>query len=303
MTRVITSLEEGVEYAAPILTQLRSIGLGAPTAAGGFIRDLSAGIQPKDLDIFASISRNGLEADLAAAGELLGCVWTPLGGAYAEGLSVFESVYPADSDKLPIQLILTPRNESHPLEFDIGICEQFLFTGEDAVYRSVVANRDIRNMTLTILRTQDSFWTTRNFTNNEHERASLPQFVEHLRRVMAKYPDHTPVMGVNFLSTTWGRAVYEHLVQENIFGDPRTLFPAQGQDAQGDEVRQQDGAEGGRLTGRAIDFAILDDEAGAGALRDTAQVQPRPAGLPESVFDLIARAYANQADTGVPRAI
>lgn len=274
MTQVITSLEQGVSIAQEALRKLQQNNQHA-SLAGGFLRDITAGIQPKDMDFYMDVTRQGIEAELVAHGEALGCTWNEVGGAYDHGLSVYESVG-LPEDQFPVQLIFTPRGEVHPLLFDIGICEQYMWNPNMTyIDRSALAKRDIENKTLTVNLTADSFRTQ---MFGEPERvdllAGMQQFLGHLRRVMEKFPDHRVVFSQRFIQTPWGREVYDILIQENIIGDPRTLFPAQGQEPSGDEVRQQDGATGG--IGYARSTTASYTEAVTSALRDRAQVQSRP---------------------------
>lgn len=274
MTQAVISLDEGLEIARDVLGKIRGVNRNA-VLCGGFPRDVQLGVAPKDIDVFIT-TNNGSLAE--ASGMLVALGYSSMrklgadDDTYEEGLTVFELTKPGS---YPIQLIFSPAQSPHPLKFDFGLCEIFLWAADEAFDSSRAYKSDVANKTLTIKRGRDSY-AEQKFINPGSQLLSakdLEKFLDHMHRLMAKYPEHRVIMCAEYLKQEQGRQLYNYLVQEGYFEDPRALFPTQRRDIEGDEVRLQDGGEGGAEVG-GLQPAAVGAEAIPGGVPDQPQVQP-----------------------------
>ena len=296
MTLQITSFDHGLEVALATVKKIDTLGFQF-VMAGGFLRDIDHGVQPKDMDLFfrgvpngaGQTGTQGIDAAAKAVFDLLGHTYKKFTAdtenEYPNTMVVFESVEVPDGD-FPVNLMFTAPGTSHPIQFDIGLCNIQLYKANDLfmvdgerwrIHRDWMYANDEDNKTLTVHCIHDQYTLMYSPDVPEFEPAMV-RFLGHMRRVMAKYPDYTPTISLNYLDQPEGAQVYERLIQENIFGDPRTLLPAERQAVDWDEFRQPDREEG--LGQVELNFAR--GEAGPDLVQATldriqrrAQVQPR----------------------------
>ena len=295
MTQAVISLEAGLEIASSVLRDLKNYNRSA-VLAGGFLRDIQLGVAPKDLDFYISAApEEGVDHQAMMALHAMGCdgfrKLGPEDHNYAEGLNVYEALHTVTG--YPVQLIFTPPFMEHPLKFDFGLCESYMWGPEHGINNSGNFNRDVRDNTLTILCGRDSF--AQQMTPTETLTAKeLESFIGHLNRMQYKYPERQLVMSANFIATVHGRQVYNHLIEEGYIEDPRALFPTQRREPEGDEVRLEDGAEGGGEVG-GQQHPDVGPEAEARGIPDIPQVQP---GFGGRAFDAawIEEVLANARD-------
>lgn len=277
MTQAVISLDEGLAIARDVIGKIRAIN-NAAVLCGGFPRDVQLGVAPKDIDVFITSSVGSRPMDEAIQ------MFTALGyfgfrelgaedGTYEDGLTVFELT---KVDSYPIQLIFSPSDKPHPLKFDFGICEAYLWAADEAFETSRAYKQDVENKLLTIRRGRDSYVDqVVGFQDGLLTAKEIDKFLDHMNRLKAKYPEYRVVMCAEYLKRDQGRQLYNYLVQEGYFEDPRALFPTQRRDVEGDEVRLQDGREGGAEAG-VVQPVEVGAEAIPGGVPDQPQVQPRP---------------------------
>ena len=277
MTQAVISLDEGLAIARDVLGKIKDVNRDA-VICGGFPRDVQLGVAPKDIDVFIT-SGVGIPPGVEANRMFAALGYTgirELGGAdatYEDGLTVFELT---KEGSYPIQLVFSPPYSPHPLKFDFGICETYLWSDNETFENSNSHQRDVLNKTLTIRRGRDSYVEQGlGQLDSRLTDKDIEKFLDHMHRLTAKYPEHRVVMCAEYLKREQGRQLYNHLVQEGYFEDPRALFPTQRRDVEGDEIRLQDGREGGAEAG-TIEPAEVGAEAIPGGVPDQPQVQPRP---------------------------
>ncbi|AUX83668.1 hypothetical protein FDJ32_gp39 [Pseudomonas phage NV1] len=320
MTLQITSFDHGMEVALATVHKIDALGYKF-VLAGGFMRDIDNGVQPKDMDFFfqgvpngpGQTGSEGVDAAAKAVFDVLGHTYRKFTAQtdqeYPEGLIVYESVEVPDGD-FPANLIFTAPGTQHPVEFDIAFCNIQLYKGMAflhnpgdelwKVHRGYQYEADKEQKLLTVNGIHDQYTLMYSPERPAFEPAMV-RFLGHLRRVMEKYPDHRPVIGMYYIEDEEGRKVYNRLIEENIFGDPRQVLPAERQVIDWDEFRQPDREEG--LGQAELQFArgvAGPDfvEATLARLRDIPQVQPRPAVEDEWAGE--APAWAGAAPNVVP---
>lgn len=242
----VTSLEQGIELARPVLTAIQTVRRDA-ALAGGYCRDIDNGVQPKDMDIYLTHGNQTFDILVAQVAAVTGHTFRLVGAAeegnaYPDGLTVYETVTKPE-DAFPINLMFTARE--HHLTFDTGLCDIYWLGGERNLNRSTSYNHDREQQLITINRFRDSYQEQRdpNFslTGNE-DLAAVRRVAAHVRRIKEKYPEYGVALNANLARRRNFNEIYEVLIEEQIIGDPRTLLQAPGQNPAGDEIRQQDGA-------------------------------------------------------------
>ena len=241
---------------------------------GGFIRDVENGIEPKDIDLF--VEARGTDTD--QIDQFARALYTTFGQEFElEGQHAKEDndgdeypqylrVYKATKvpeDQYPINLIVTPVNHPHSMEFDIGICEVYGYYRRErdafSVQRTRTYQRDIDNKTLTILRIQDPmFQAFEDMRNPEVFSRSLERHLRHLARVKEKFPEHRVVFEQDFLASEYGRQAYPVYLERGFIEEPRTLLPAEVEGIDWDALRQQDGARFVQDVQRQQERAVAD---------------------------------------------
>lgn len=306
MTLQITSFEHGMEVAYNVMDVVNRFQ--PATLAGGYLRDIDHGIQPKDMDFFLQGAQNPAGViGFGATDELAGKIFEALGhkykvydtfdidGAetqYPKFMRVYESTEHPD-DHFPLNLIFTSPGEEHPLDFDLNICNIYLFPqtawpnneNRYTLHRSMNYGQDKEDKTITIQRFRDSYLQ---FRTVEDIGVSTRRLINHIKRVQVKFPEHTVVFAQTLITgRTLGATtedvnfVRNALIEGEVIGHPREILPTEGQDLIRNEVRQQDRAEGlGALeqltANRQWTVQVFDDvQARAAELPDPAQVQPR----------------------------
>lgn len=307
MPVTITSFEQGMAIANLHLQVVQEVeqefrrGLNPiTTLAGGFLRDINQGVQPKDMDFFLSEPSADPEETLrfiTRVSEQSGHKFRLLGHndltrtEYPRHFQVWESFEYPEGD-FPYNLIFVPFGEYHPLAFDIAMCNIYLYAPGQPLMPGQGYVDDIENNTLTILNIRDQFLAQE---VPEAVEVSLATLAVRLRKHLDKYPTRKVVLGRQFLTgNPVAQRTYEYLRELNLIEEPRALLPAERQDLDRYELRLQDGeiAARGAQVARARELlAVMGAEWGrvearVGALRDPAQVPPRPEALePFILFD------------------
>ncbi len=220
MTQPTISLEERARSA---LVKVQVFEGGA-VLAGGFLRDMDNGVQPKDLDFFLMAPEVDTEGFAKDIFDSFGHTFKLLGREgeeYPMGLRVFESVTYPEGD-FPINLIFTPHGHRHPLAFDIGLCEIYLLRPGDPLFRSRNYIQDKENSTLTITAVADSYASQNGLVQ---ERESIPHHINHLRRLLEKYPDHKVVVSSNLVMKTYFLNFLRKLYEEQLLENTREILP------------------------------------------------------------------------------
>ena len=270
MTQPTISLEERARDA---LTKVQVFEGGA-VLAGGFLRDMDNGVQPKDLDFFLMAPEVNIEGFAKDIFDSFGHTFKLLGREgeeYPMGLKVFESVtYPLND--FPINLIFTPHGHRHPLAFDIGLCEIYLLRPGDPLFRSRNYLQDKENNTLTITAVADSYASQQGLVR---ESQSIPAHIRHLRRLLEKYPDHKVIVSSNLIMKTYFPSFLRKLYEEQLLENTREILPTPRRILNRNQFRFQNRAE--TLRGLDLPFReeALELEARADSLFNRPQVQPR----------------------------
>lgn len=222
------------------MTQLEKISeaknvwrrLGKRLIAGGYVRDLLFGgdrVLPKDIDVW--VQRRGRSVDdltviardvFHRAKQEIGVVHNA-GNQYGNGNIVFTSAGASDIE--PIELIFHDHGDHRDLMdyFDIDICKCYIgASGLPVATTNAVVSQ--RNKHL-ILRNQ----------------GDMTRYLDHVKRVIAKYPDMKPL--VWGLHNPWMQGVYQRAIAEGVINAPREILQAEGQGDYRDEVRLEVGAD------------------------------------------------------------
>ena len=269
MTQHTTSLEE---MAREYLGKVQEFEGGA-VLAGGFLRDMDNGVQPKDLDFFLMAPEVDTEGFAKQIFDSFGHTFKMLGrdgGEYPMGLKVFESVeYPLGS--FPINLVFTPYGHRHPLAFDIGLCEIYLFNPRDPLYKSQRYVRDMEDNTLTINAVADSYSTQQGLVQ---EYQSIPLHIRHLKRLLEKYPDRKVEVSANLIIKEYFQDFLRKLYEEQLFENTREILQAPRRVLRRNQVRFQDGATAGWGLRDPFERGGFDLEARVLSILNRSQVQP-----------------------------
>lgn len=269
MTQQTTSLEEMARNA---LAKVHEFERGA-VLAGGFLRDMDNGVQPKDLDFFLMAPEVDTEGFAKQIFNSFGHTFKMLGREgeeYPMGLTVFESVeYPLGS--FPINLVFTPHGYRHPLAFDIGLCEIYLFNPRDPLYKSQRYIRDIEDNTLTINAVADSFSTQQGLVQ---ESQLISRHINHLRRLLEKYPGRKVEVSANLIIKEYFPYFMRALYEEQILENTREILPSQRRILRRNPVRLQDGATASWGLRDPFEERGLELEARTYSLFDRAQIYP-----------------------------
>lgn len=308
MTLQITSSEHGLEVGRSIIDVVRRFA-NRPVLAGGFLRDVLNGVQPKDMDFFMDSPVGPIERTDEQAAAIFGALghkFTKLGlnvnevhdNEYPQHLTVYESTeFP--EDHLPLNLIYTTHGERHTLNFDLACCNVYMYDdGELLISRE--AQQDFDEKTITIINFSDTW--LRHRIPDDHER-SAARLIDHINRVKAKFPDSHVQFSQHMTINHEFPIYHAALLAGGLIGDPRTILPPEGQEPIRDEVRLEDGATPvheleQRTAQRQLGDAqeILDLlETRARPVRDPAQVQP-------GLADRAQRAAAFAAQYGADEA-
>lgn len=288
MTLQITSLEMGLDVGGTVLTGIRNLN---PTAvlAGGFLRDIDNGVQPKDMDIFMESPAGNMDATVAQADAIMkafGHEYVRLGihqgnqEDYPTHMTVFESTkWPEDS--LPLNLIYTTRNQPHDLMFDLGLCNIYMWT-PGRIDRSREYIKDKEDRVIGIRSVKDSWLHAREPLDFDR---SFARLVNHFQRVQAKFPDFRLALDYSLVVNSRAEEfirLYEALIEGGHLGDPRAILQAEAPVIDWDAIRQPDrAADLEELEQRAAARILTAQqraafmEAATNQVRDRAQVQPR----------------------------
>jgi hypothetical protein len=237
--------------------------------AGGFPRDVTMGVAPKDLDIYIRcLPDETQEVILEKASQvfsafghkfkLVGSNGEDREDGYPMVYTVFESE-DVPEGHLPLNLMFSPYQRGINMDFDIGLCEMYSYwngrgnypgTYTDMFTMSEYALRDLTEGTLTLLRwenTDDSILEEPQLPltevdNNYFERR-MGKLINHIERVKNKYPEFPLLLGESFFNTRHAGTVLEVLSERGIINDPRQVLQAEGQELEGDQLRLLDGDE------------------------------------------------------------
>ena len=269
MTQPTTSLEERARNSLAKVQEFE----GGAVLAGGFLRDMDNGVQPKDLDFF-------LMAPAVDTEGLAKCIFDSFGHAfkllgregedYPMGLMVFESVTYPEND-FPINLIFTPHGHRHPLTFDIGLCEIYLRRPGDSLFRSRNYTQDKENNTLTVTAVADSYAVLQDLV---HESDSIQYHIKHLRRLTEKYPTHKVVVSSTLIMKKYFPGLLRKLYEEQLLENTREILPTPRRIPSRNPFRFQDRAEA--LRGLDLPFReeTIELETRTHSLFNRPQVQP-----------------------------
>jgi len=269
MTQPTISLEE---RARNTLVKVQEFEGGA-VLAGGFLRDIDNGVQPKDLDFFLMAPEVDTEGFAKSIFDSFRHTFKLLGREgedYPMGLKVFESVtYPRGD--FPINLIFTPYGHRHPLAFDIGLCEIYLLRPGDPLFRSRNYIQDKENSTLTITAVADTYSSQQGLIQ---EGDSIPHHIKHLRRLTEKYPTHKVVVSSNLIMKRYFSKLLRKLYEEQLLENTREILPTPRRIPSRNQVRFQNRAE--TLRGLELPFGggDLELETRTRSVFDRPQVQP-----------------------------
>lgn len=269
MTQPTISLEERARNA---LTKVQEFEGGA-VLAGGFLRDMDNGVQPKDLDFFLAAPEVDTEGFAKSIFDSFGHTFKLLGREvedYPMGLKVFESVDYPEND-FPINLVFTPYGHRHPLAFDIGLCEIYLLRPGDPLFRSRNYIQDKENNTLTVTAVADSYSSQQGLIQ---EGDSIPHHIKHLRRLTEKYPTHKVVVSSNLIMKRYFSKFLRKLYEEQLLENTREILPAPRWVPSRNQVRLQDRAEA--IRGLDVPFReeFIELETRVHSIFNRPQVQP-----------------------------
>ena len=269
MTQPTISLEERARNALAKVQEFE----GGAVLAGGFLRDMDNGVQPKDLDFFLMAPEVNTEGFAKSIFDSFGHTFKLLGRDgwdYPLGLKVFESVTYPEND-FPINLIFTPYGHRHPLAFDIGLCEIYLLRPGDPLFRSRNYMRDQENNTLTITAVADSYASQQGLIQ---ESQSIPCHIRHLKRLTEKYPTHKVVVSTGLVMKVYLPELLRKLYEEQLLENTREILPTPRRIPSRNQLRFQDRAEA--LRGLDIPFReqAIELETRAHSVFDRPQVQP-----------------------------
>lgn len=250
MTQPTTSLEE---IARNALAKVQVFEGGA-ILAGGFLRDMDNGVQPKDLDFFLMAPEIDTEGFAKSIFDSFGHTFKLLGREgedYPMGLKVFESVTYPEND-FPINLIFTPYGHRHPLAFDIGLCEIYLLRPGDTLFKSRNYMRDQENNTLTITAVADSYSSQQGFIQESY---SIPCHIKHLKRLLEKYPNHKVVVSSSLVMKEYLPELLRKLYEEQLIENTREILPTPRRVTSRNRFRFQNRAE----TLRGLDLPFREE--------------------------------------------
>ena len=269
MTQPTISLEERARNALAKVQEFE----GGAVLAGGFLRDMDNGVQPKDLDFFLMAPEVNTEGFAKSIFDSFGHTFKLLereGAGYPMGLKVFESVtYPKND--FPINLIFTPHGHHHPLAFDIGLCEIYLLGPGDPLLRSRNYIQDKENNTLTVTAVADSYATQQGLTQ---EGDSIPCHIRHLKRLTEKYPTHKVMVSSGLIMKKYFSKLLRKLYEEQLLENTREILPTPRRIPSRNQFRFQNRAEA--LRGLDLPFReeAIELETRTPFLFDRPQVQP-----------------------------
>jgi hypothetical protein len=172
------------EEVKSLLSKVQEFSRDEAILAGGYLRDLDHGVEPKDIDIFVPADWDRREFFDFLQAYLI----TPTNFGFKESAenddTILEQIIFEDSDVfpgLPIN-ILVCKSAIKPADrferFDYGLC-QIMYDGEDLL-RSAAYMKDKANGTFTLMR----------YTGPEAHENSLQRF----KRFKARYPNHRLVI-------------------------------------------------------------------------------------------------------------
>lgn len=269
MTQPTISLEERARNALVKVQEFE----GGAVLAGGFLRDMDNGVQPKDLDFFLMAPEVDTEGFAKSIFDSFGHTFKLLGREgeeYPMALKVFESVtYPIGD--FPINLIFTPYNHRHPLSFDIGLCEIYLLRPGDPLFRSRNYIQDKENSTLTITAVADSYAYYQGLVR---ESDSIPHHIKHLRRLIEKYPTHKVVVSSGLVMKRYFSEFLCKLYEEQLLENTRAILPTPRFIPSRNQVRFQNRAEVSWGLELPFGGGGLELETRARSIFDRPQVQP-----------------------------
>lgn len=270
MTQPTISLEERARNA---LAKVQEFD-GDAVLAGGFLRDMDNGVQPKDLDFFLMAPEVDTEGFAKSIFDSFGHTFKFLGREgedYPMGLKVYESVTYPEND-FPINLVFTPYGHRHPLAFDIGLCEIYLLRPGDPLFKSRNYIQDKENNTLTITAVADSYSSQQGLIQ---ESQSIPCHIRHLKRLLEKYPTHKVVVSSNLIMKSYFPELLRKLYEEQLLENTREILPTPRRIPIRNPFRFQDRAE----TLRGLDLPFREEtielETRTHSLFNRPQVQPR----------------------------
>lgn len=316
MTIQITSPEHGLEISNQVFRILNEVNAdGGWYLAGGYLRDVELGVQPKDMDFFSHVANEAAIAPaVAAISERLGHTFKQLGNLVGEEYPIGFVVYESDEKPeghFPVNLIFSVAVDFPP--FDLGICQVYQYGPNERPYRSEPYKRDIAEHTITVTNWNTQVMGTPDVLPGfeallEATRANARKSLAHTQRIMAKYPTFQVQLSTTALPPTGRWAQSPALVNAGItifqeaglLGNPRTLLPTQGPIIEGDAVGLEDRAEDleqaeARTARREIGGEWLDRaiQAARDRVHNPAQVQPRPV-ADLAFFDDVERAAARE---------
>ena len=269
MTQPTISLEERARNA---LVKVQEFERGA-VLAGGFLRDMDNGVQPKDLDFFLTAPEVDTEGFAKSIFDSFGHTFKLLGREgedYPMGLMVFDSfTYPVGD--FPINLIFTPYGHRHPLAFDIGLCEIYLLRPGDPLFKSRNYMRDQENNTLTITAVADSYASQQGLIQ---ESQSIPCHIKHLKRLTEKYPTHKVVVSSGLIMKSYFSKLLRKLYEEQLLENTREILPTPRRIPSRNQFRLQDRAEALRGLNLPFGGGGLELETRVHSVFDRPQVQP-----------------------------
>ena len=270
MTQPTISLEERARNA---LAKVQEFD-GDAVLAGGFLRDMDNGVQPKDLDFFLMAPEVDTEGFAKSIFDSFGHTFKLLGREgeeYPMALRVFESVTYPEND-FPINLIFTPYGHHHPLAFDIGLCEIYLLGPGDPLLRSQNYIQDKENNTLMVTAVADSYAYQQGLIK---ESESIPCHIRHLKRLTEKYPTHKVVVSSNLIMKRYFPELLRKLYEAQLLENTREILPTPRRIPSRNPFRFQDRAE----TLRGLDLPFREEtielETRTHSLFNRPQVQPR----------------------------
>lgn len=269
MTQPTISLEERARNALVKVQEFE----GGAVLAGGFLRDMDNGVQPKDLDFFLMAPEVDTEGFAKSIFDSFGHTFKLLGREgedYPRGLKVFESVTYPEND-FPINLIFTPHGHHHPLAFDIGLCEIYLLGPGDPLLRSQNYIQDKENNTLTITAVADSYSSQHGLIQ---EGDSIPCHIRHLKRLTEKYPTHKVVVSSGLIMKRYFSELLRKLYEEQLLENTREILPTPRRISSRNQFRFQNRAEALRGLDLSFREEAIELETRARNIFDRPQVQP-----------------------------
>lgn len=236
---------------------------------GGFLRDCDNGVVPKDIDIYVveprtlqqvtirnrvrvvpkEVDEDTLEVNVIRFFNAIGHKKVRLGdnevnNDYPAGFKVWETCEVPEGH-LPVNLIVC--KQEHPCTFDIGLCCISFWNGDRTLLYSPDYTRDKGNKWITLINIADPL-----LGHTVHEAiisdGAVDRLVNHIRRVMEKYPDHKVKLSdnliawVNLVGSNTSHSVLkviERLQEENIIERPGEVLPAQAEVIDWDALRLQ----------------------------------------------------------------